>query len=67
MRKLPNQVHVNHILLKIVLLMSRFNSIELFHVLRGLNTQEDLESNKGALQSKGTLTINGIDFQTLIP
>ena len=58
---------MNQVLRNIVLFLYKFNSISFYHILRGLNSQEDLEANKYLLQGKGILTINGTDSQVLIP
>jgi hypothetical protein len=66
-RKLPNQVNLNQVLRKIELLLYKFNSIHFFCVLRGLNAQVYLEANKGSLQGRGVLTINGTVTHSQVP
>ena len=50
---------LNNLLRKICLLLTNFNSYEIFHVLRKLNTMADVEANKGFILAPGILVLNG--------
>ena len=50
---------LNNLLSKIRLLLTSFNSYQIFHVLRKLNAKADVEANKGVLLVPGSLTLNG--------
>ena len=58
---------LNNLLRKIRLLLTNFNSYEIFHVLRKLNEKVDVEANKGVLLAPGNLILNGTASTVEIP
>jgi ribonuclease HI len=52
-KNLTSHMRLRQILKKIKLLMTTFQSIQLFHILRELNGEADKEANKAVLLSKG--------------
>ena len=66
-KKLPSNIFLISILKKILLSVAKFKEIIFFHVLRGLNEQEDLEANKAALLDRSVLVVNGKDSFCNVP
>jgi ribonuclease HI len=64
--KLQN-AKLNNLLDKIHLLLGNFQSYKLYHVLQNLNDQEDIEANKGALLTAGTMQLNGTMYTVYLP
>jgi len=58
---------LQHVIDKINLLWRQFHSIQLFHILRGNNTQADEEANAGARFEKGYMRLNEVIFKRRIP
>jgi len=59
-RKLKN-AKLNNLLEKIQLLLGNFRSYKLYHVLRNLNEQADIEANEGVLLTAGTMQLKGTE------
>jgi ribonuclease HI len=64
--KLQN-AKLNNLLDKIQLLLGKFRSFKIYHVLRNLNERADVEANKGALLTAGTLQLNGTTSKADMP
>ena len=62
-----NNLKLGKILRKLTLLLHNFKEVNFYHILRGLNTQEESEANKGATMSKATLIVNDVEMLALIP
>ena len=60
-------MHLSTILKKVKLMQSEFQKISFFHILRILNSKDDLEANKGSLLSRSTLSIDGSETLCNIP
>jgi ribonuclease HI len=58
---------LKHVIDKIMILRRRFQSIQLFHVLRGNNAQADEEANTGARLEKSIMILNGTTVEGSIP
>jgi ribonuclease HI len=58
-KKNLSQVHLAYLLMKIKMLVSKFQKIHFFHVLRGLNALADLEANNGMLLGRSILSVDG--------
>jgi hypothetical protein len=58
---------LQHILEKVQLLLGKLRTYQLFHVLWKMNASVDVEANKGALLSNGTLQVNGTTTSMTIP
>lgn len=54
----PKQLKLLHILGKIKILLSSFQSIQFFHILRDLNVEADQSANLETPLSKGSLLLN---------
>jgi len=65
--KTSHQVHLATIIKKIRLLLSKFNKISFFHILRNLNSQADMEDNLGSLCTRRSLVVNSIESSCSIP
>ena len=50
---------LNNLLARIRLLLQRFDSYQVFHILRELNREEDEEANRGAKLEQGRMCANG--------
>jgi ribonuclease HI len=50
---------LNNLLARICLLLQRFDSYQVFHVLRELNSEADEEANRGAKLEQGCMCANG--------
>ena len=45
---------------KIRILLDQIQEYKVYHVLRGLNRDADIEANRGSLQIKGQIIINEV-------
>jgi len=66
-KKKPKILQLAHIYSKIILLMSKFASFKIYHILRSLNSLADAEANRGSLLRKNTLHVNGEYMDASIP
>jgi hypothetical protein len=62
-KNLPSHMRLK----KIKLLLTTFQSIQLFHILRELNDEVDKEANKVVLLSKGVLSLDGNEGYDKLP
>ena len=65
--KCPSQINLAQIYQKIRLLSKNFQTINYFHVLRGLNALADREANQGTLLGIGILLIDGVELRSDVP
>jgi len=66
-KNLPSHMRLRKILKKIKLLLTTFQSIQLFHILWELNGEADKEANKAVLLSKGVLSLDGNEGYDKLP
>ena len=66
-KKRPSQIKLALLYQKIHLILQSFRSISFYHVLRGLNTLADREANRGVLQGRGMLHLDGSETRCDIP
>ena len=66
-KKRPSQIKLALLYQKIQLILKSFRSISFYHVLRGLNTLADREANRGVLQGRGMLHLDGSETRCDIP
>jgi len=66
-KKNPSQLQLSTILRRIRSTLPKFHKISFFHILRNLNSQADMEANKGVIRSKGSLSVNQLECFCIIP
>lgn len=63
----PSQIQLASIFEKIKLTLPQFRKIPFFHILRQLNSQADLEANRGAIRCRRSLLVNSDESICIIP
>lgn len=67
LHKQPKDMRLAQLYKKILILLDQLKEFKIFHVLRTLNVDADIEANLGSLQNKGQLIINGTSSHHPIP
>ena len=67
LNKPPKDMRLAQLHKKIRILLDQIQEYKVYHVLRGLNRDADIEANRGSLQIKGQIIINEVISFHLIP
>ena len=67
LKKFPSHLHISRILHKISMIASKFQKINYYHVLRGLNSLADAEANKAVHLGRSIISVDGRETKCNLP